>query len=121
MTESDPSQRTLAMIAHLLGILGILGAGIFYLIKKNDPTAGPFVRSQMKEVLNWEIVLLLAIIAVYIVAFVFILIKLPIIAMLLSLVVLLISVGNIVLCIINGLKANKGEAGTYPSPVRVLK
>lgn len=56
--------RNLALIAHLSGLAGVLGAGmigflgplIIYLIKKDT---SPYVEAQAKEALNFQITLLL--------------------------------------------------------------
>lgn len=56
--------RNLALIAHLSGLAGVLGAGmlgflgplIIYLLKKDT---SPYVESQAKEALNFQITLLL--------------------------------------------------------------
>jgi uncharacterized Tic20 family protein len=56
--------RNLAVIAHLSGCLGVLGAGligflgplVIYLLKKDT---SPYVEAQAKEALNFQITLLL--------------------------------------------------------------
>lgn len=122
LTEADPGQRTQAMVAHLLGILGILGTGIYYLVKKNDPTVGPFVRDQMKEVFNWELFLTVVIVVLYVIATIIIVVThSAILAGLLSLLSLIVTVGNWVLVIMNAMKANKGIAARYPYKLAVLK
>src|SRR3954451_716972 len=50
--ESDTAQRGQAKIAHLLGIFGIVGKGIYYYLKHSD--AGTFARDQMKEAFNFH-------------------------------------------------------------------
>jgi uncharacterized Tic20 family protein len=120
IVESDPAQRTQAMIANLLGIFGILGTGIFYLIKKNDPTAGPFVRDQIKEAFNFQCAIFVAYIVLMIAMIVLGMIS-SILALLVSLVVMVASLGVIAIVIINALKANKGEAARYPFKIAVLK
>lgn len=64
--EFTPSHddRNLAVIAHLSGLAGVLGAGligflgplIIYLLKKDS---SPYVESQAKEALNFQITVLL--------------------------------------------------------------
>src|SRR3954468_3097412 len=49
--EQDPAQCAQAKVAHLFGILGILGTGINYYLKHKQ--AGPFVKDQMKEAFNF--------------------------------------------------------------------
>lgn len=120
VVESDPAQRTQAMIAHLAGIFGIVGTGIFYLIKKNDPTAGPFVKDQIKEAFNFHVGFIAAYIAMIVVAIVLGLIS-STLMMIWSLVMMLVCVGVLVLVILSALKANKGIAARYPFKIPVLK
>src|SRR3954469_22476272 len=52
-----PDDRTMAMLAHLLGIvLGFIGPLIIWLIKKDQ---SPFVDDQGKESLNFQIMLII--------------------------------------------------------------
>ena len=120
LTESDPGQRSQAMVAHLLGIIGILGPGIFYLLKKNDSTAGPFVKDQAKEALNFEILVLLAWVALIVIA-VILAVIVPKLLILVSLLYLVIFFGNIALVVMAGMKANKGIAARYPYKLAVVK
>ena len=120
VVETDPAQRSTAMIAHLLGIIMLLGPVIFYLIKKNDTTVGPFAKDQMKEVLNWTITVTIAMVAVYIVMFVALFIS-GILAMLISLLAMVLGIGNLVLVIVNAMKANKGIAARYPFKLAIVK
>src|SRR2546423_4278523 len=55
----DEDSKTMAMLAHLLGILGFLGPLIIWLIKKDQ---SPFVNDQGKEALNFHLTLLIGII-----------------------------------------------------------
>jgi len=103
-------QRTGMMLAHLLGILGILGAVIYWLIKK-DKNEEPFVQDQAKEVLNLELNILIIGIAVGIIASI----------TGISILSLAVSVLNLVLCILGALKANGGVLHRYPVIIRLLK
>ena len=120
VVESDPAQRTQAMIAHLCGIFSILGTGIFYLVKKNDATAGPFVKDQIKEAFNFHIALFAAYIALVVVMIVLGMISATLM-MIASLLVMLVGLGVLVLVILNAVKANKGIAARYPFKIAVLK
>jgi uncharacterized protein len=106
-------QRTLALVAHLLGILTwFVGALIIWLISKDDANKG-FVTDQAKEALNFQITLTLA----YIVAFILTVISLG----LLFFVPTLVWIANLVFCILAGLKANNGESYRYPFALRLIK
>lgn len=120
LTESDPAQRSQAMVAHLLGLLGILGTGIYYLVKK--ATATPFVLDQMKEAFNFQLAVFVAMIALQILSGIIVAVThSAVLAGLIGLVVLAIYVGVIVLLIMNALKANKGIAARYPIKLPALK
>lgn len=110
--ETDPNQRTLAMIAHLLGFAGgFIGPLILYLIKKDDPSTGPFAKDQMKEVLNWQFTVLIGLIVSAMLIIVLIgLILYPAIIVL-----------SIVYMILNAIKANKGEVARYLWSIKFFK
>jgi uncharacterized protein len=111
--SAPQDQRTLALIAHLLGIITwFVGPLIIWLISKDDSNKG-FVTDQAKEALNFQITLTLA----YIVAFILTVISLG----LLFFVPTLVWIANLVFCILGGLKANNGEAYRYPFALRLIK
>jgi uncharacterized Tic20 family protein len=116
--EGDPNQCNEAKIAHLLGIFGILGTGIFYLVKKG--TAGPFVRDQMAEAFNFHLLVLCSAIALNIVGVIAAMVAGPL-AVLFSLAVFAIWIGALVLSITNAMKAGKGQVCRYPARLSVLK
>jgi len=104
-------QRTGMMAGHLLGaILCILGALIYWLIKK-DKSEQPFVQDQAKEILNFEINILIVGIVVAIV------VSLTGLQVLITVVFLL----NLVLCIFGAVKAYGGVSFRYPAIIRLLK
>jgi uncharacterized protein len=106
-------QRTLALIAHLLGIVTwFVGPLIVWLISKDDASKG-FVTDQAKEALNFQITLSIA----YVVAFILTVISLG----LLFFVPTLVWIANLVFCILGGLKANNGETYRYPFAIRLIK
>ncbi len=100
-------QNQMAMIAHLLGIvIGFVGPLIIYLTAKDKP----FVYEQSKEALNFQITILIA----YIAAFMLSLIGIGIF------LTPLVWVANVVFCIIAGMAANKGEKYRYPFAIRLI-
>lgn len=107
--EPDPDSRTMAMLAHLLAILlGFLGPLIIWLIKKDQ---SPFVNDQGKEALNFQLTILIALVISGLLACVVIgLFLLPVIA-----------IGNLILCIVAAVAANKGEAYRYPFNIRFIR
>jgi uncharacterized Tic20 family protein len=116
--EQDEAQRGQAKVAHLFGILGILGTGINYYLKHK--TAGQFVRDQMKEAFNFH-VLVFAVAVVLSVAGMVAGMILGVLAMVFSLVSLALMVGAIALSVMNAMKAGKGEVARYPARINVLK
>lgn len=116
--ETDAVECNTAKMANFLGIFGILGTGIYYAMKKN--TAGPFAKDQMKEAFNFHLLVFVVAIALSIISSILANIV-GILGMLVGLVQLAVSVGAIVLSIMNGLKAGKGFVARYPARLRVLK
>ena len=109
--EAPQDQRTMSLLAHLLGIVtGPIGALIIWLVSKDDASKG-FVVDQSKEALNFQITVFIAIVISWILAFVLIgLLLMP-----------LVGIANLVLCIIAGIKANNGESYRYPFALCLIK
>jgi uncharacterized protein len=105
--------RTMALIAHLLGIVTwFIGPLIIWLINKDNSTK-PFVIDQSKEALNFQITITIAFIASFI---------LTIVTLgLLFFVPTLVGIANLVFCILAGIKANNGETYRYPFTLRLIK
>lgn len=105
--------RTMALIAHLLGIVTwFVGPLIIWLINK-DNSSKSFVIDQAKEALNFQITITIAFIASFI---------LTIVTLgLLFFVPTLVGIANLVFCILAGIKANNGETYRYPFTLRLIK
>jgi hypothetical protein len=101
--------KTMALLAHLLGIFtGFLGPLVIWLIKKDQST---FVDDQGKEALNFQITMLIAWVVTWVLMFVLIgLLLVPVLI-----------IANLVLCIMGGIAANKGERYRYPVALRLIK
>jgi uncharacterized protein len=109
--QDMPSQddRTMAMIGHLLGIvIGFLGPLIIWLVKKDQSA---FVDDQGKEGLNFQITVFIGWMVAFVTSFI-------LIGFLLYPVLL---IANVVLCILAGVAANKGERYRYPFALRLIK
>ena len=105
--------RTLALIAHLLGIISwFVGPLIIWLISKDNP-AKSFVTDQSKEALNFQITITIA----FVVAFILVAVTLGLLFFLPALV----GIANLVFCILGGIRANNGEAYRYPFALRLIK
>ena len=101
--------RTMAMLAHLLGIVtSFLGPLIIWLIKKDEDA---FINDQGKEALNFQITIAIAMIVSG--ALMFICIG--------FFTALAVAVANLILCIMAGLKANEGISYRYPMTLRLIK
>lgn len=104
-------QRTMALVAHLLGIFtGFIGALIIWLVNKDD-SSKPFVIDQSKEALNFQITIAIA----YIVSSILVVVLIG------TLMLAAVWVANLVLCIMAAVKANNGETYRYPFTLRLIK
>jgi uncharacterized protein len=111
MGGDDKDARTMAMLAHLLGALfSVLGSLIIWILKKDS---SPFVDSQGKEAVNFQLTVLIAHVAAYILfaATCGLLFFLPIITALLQLI----------MGIIGAMQANNGVDYRYPFNIRFIK
>jgi len=109
-TLAPEEQHVGMLVAHLLGIFGIIGALIYWVIKK-DKTEEPFVQDQAKEVLNLEI-------NIFVIGMVVIVLAVITGITALSTIVTLLNLG---LCIMGALKAKDGVCYRYPGIIRLLK
>jgi uncharacterized Tic20 family protein len=103
--------RQWGAFAHFGGVAGFIPALVVYL---NFKDRGRFARQESAEALNFQI----AVVAIYIVCMIFSLI--PFIGLLFSLAMMGLWVANIVLSILAGMAANKGEPYRYPLPLRFI-
>ena len=113
--EGEPTadQKTMAMLAHLLGIVSwFIGSLIIWMINK-DKTDAAFVVDQAKEALNFQLTVTIA----YFVATILAIITLGIGSLLFP----VIGLAALILCIMAGIEANKGVAYRYPFAIRLIK
>ncbi|KFN46573.1 DUF4870 domain-containing protein [Arenimonas metalli] len=110
MNDVQAEDKTLALITHLSGIIaGFIVPLIIWLINK-DKADKAWLTGQSKEALNFQITVLLAWIVAVVLSFL-------LIGFLLYPVIL---IGNIVFCILAGIKANNGESYRYPVAIRLV-
>ena len=103
----NPDEKTMGMLAHILGIFTFLGPLIIWLIKKDE---SQFVDYHGKEALNFQITMFIAYIASFFLLFILIgFLLLPILLIL-----------NILFPILAGIAANKGEYYKYPVSIRMI-
>jgi uncharacterized Tic20 family protein len=106
--RSGTEPRTMAMLAHLLGIFtGFLGPLVIYLTSAKED---PFVRHHAAEALNFHITLAIAYVACFALMCLFVgFILFPI-----------LWIGSLVLEIQGCLAANRGEWWKYPINIRMV-
>jgi len=108
ITVPSNDDKNIVTITHLGGILfSFIPSLIVWLLKKDD---SEYIAAQAKEALNFQITLLLAQFAAYVL--VFILVGFLLLG--------LIWVFNIVFCIIAAISSSKGEYYRYPLTLRLI-
>lgn len=106
---SSSDQKTLTLVCHFGGIvLGFIPSLVIYLVKSGDT----HLREHAKRALNFQLAVLVAAVAVSVISGI-----LPFASFLFPLV----WIGNIVLCVIAGMKANQGEMYEYPVSIPLVK
>jgi uncharacterized Tic20 family protein len=107
--EIPKDAKTMAMLCHLLAIFtGFIGPLIIWLVKKDDH---PFIDEQGKESLNFQITVLLAMIASFLLTFVCVG----------AFLMPAVGIVDLVFCIIATIKVNGGEHYRYPICLRLVK
>lgn len=106
---SSSDQKTLTLVCHFGGIvLGFIPSLVIYLVKSDDT----HLREHAKRALNFQLAVLVAAVAVSVISGI-----LPFASFLFPVV----WIGNIVLCVIAGMKANQGEMYEYPVSIPLVK
>lgn len=108
-TAPTADDRTMAMLAHLLGLfLSVIGPLIIWLTRKDQST---FVDDQGKEALNFQITMLIGFVAAGILS-----------AVLIGLVLFpILWAADLILVIMASVAANQGTAYRYPVNLRLVK
>jgi uncharacterized Tic20 family protein len=102
-------EKTWGMLAHFLGIVtGFIGALVIWLIKKDEM---PFVEEQGKEALNFQITILIG----YVVCMVLTVVLIG------AFLMPILWIFNLVMCLLAGIKVQKGEHYKYPFALRLIK
>jgi hypothetical protein len=109
LPAATSDERTMAMLAHLGGILfWFIPALVIYLTKGNE---SPFVKEQAQEALNFQITLTIA----YVVSAILVIVIIGLLTMFATMI------GGLILMIMAGIAANKGESYRYPVNIRLVK
>ena len=108
LSQISKDSKLFAMLCHLLGFFSFVGPLIIWLLKKNEDE---FVDDQGKEALNWQITMIIAFAACFILSFLIIgIFLMPIVGVL-----------NLIFLIIGAVKANDGIKYRYPFNIRLIK
>lgn len=106
--------RVLAMLSHILAIVGGLGLIpplIIWAIKKDDPNAS-FVTENAKESLNFQLTVLILLFIGFCLIWLF----------LLGLILVwIVGIANLILVIIATIRTNEGKIYRYPVNFRLIK
>jgi hypothetical protein len=109
--NASKDDRSLAMIGHLLGLVGFLGPLILLLVKKEG--ASKFVLFHIKQVLFYEIAVLVVIIGLVVVSFVGSIVTGGILGCVCMPVIMLAALGSVVYLIIGAIQVNGGKDFEY--------
>jgi uncharacterized Tic20 family protein len=116
--EGDAAECGRAKLAHLLGVLGILGTGVYYWVKRKE--AGAFARDQMREAFNFHLLVFAVAVVLSIAGSIVARIVGPL-AIVFGLASLALWAGAVVLSVMSAFKAGKGRVARYPARISVLK
>ena len=109
--NASKDDRSMAMIAHLLGLVGFIGPLILFLVKKD--TASKFLLFHMKQSLFYQVGLILLLIAMGVVAGVGSLVTMGIMGCVLMPILMLAWLGAIVYLIYGAVQVNGGKDFEY--------
>ena len=108
---ASQEDKTLAMLTHLSGIiLSFIVPLVIWLTNKDKSDKG-WLNDQAREALNFQITIAIAwVVAIVLSAVAIGFLLYPV-----------IWIGNLILCILAGIKANEGVAYRYPFALRLIK
>lgn len=95
-------------MTHLLGLIGFIGPLVVWLLKKDEHK---FVNEQVKEILNYQISLMIYFLAGFLLC----------IIMIGAVILPVLMVMHIIFVIVASVKASEGKAYRYPIAIRFLK
>ena len=118
LTTPTSEERTMAVLSHILCVIGgFLAPLIIYLIKKDESA---YIRSHAKESLNFQLTVLLAWIALWSVTMILTFIFFFFSFLGFPLMVLLM-IANLVLVIIATIRASENKIYKYPFSIKFVK
>jgi uncharacterized Tic20 family protein len=101
-------EKTMGLVAHLLGLIGWIGPLVFWLIKKDESA---YVKEQTLESLNFQITVLIAWIACVVLS----VIKIG------GILMPLVGLANTIFVIIAAVTSKDGVQYKYPVNLRLIK
>jgi uncharacterized Tic20 family protein len=107
--NASKDDRTLAMIAHLLGLVGFLGPLVLYLMKKD--TASAFVKFHIKQSLFYQVAVTVVIVALMMLAIMGAVMTRG--WCFISPLIPLVSLGNVVYIIVAAVQTSSGKDFEY--------
>jgi uncharacterized Tic20 family protein len=111
-SSGSKDDRTLGMLAHVLGLLTcIVGPLVIWLLKKDSSA---FVGDNAKEALNFQITMAIGWVASTIVFCI------PFVNFVAFLFWVVLGILDLVFCIMGAMAANKGELYRYPFAIRLI-
>jgi uncharacterized Tic20 family protein len=105
----NADEKNLALLMHVLSLVGfgLIGTLIVWLLKKES---SPYLDKHGRELLNFQISLMIYVLASFLL--VFILVGIPLL--------IVIGLGSLVLTIISLIKASEGKIYRFPLTIRML-
>jgi uncharacterized Tic20 family protein len=116
LTEAEDKQW--ASFAHFGGVLGILPALIIWLIFKDR---GAKTNVEGKEALNFQIALVIAWVALFILTAILTAVTLGIFGLIAPILYLALWAVQVIFSIMGGVKVNAGGSYRYPVSIRLIK
>lgn len=111
VASASKDDRTLAMIAHLLGLVGFLGPLILYLLKKDAASA--FVKFHMKQSLFYQVAVTVVVVALMVLAMIGSVLTEGLAGCFLFPIVSLVILGNLVYIIVAVVQTSGGKDFEY--------
>ncbi|MCX5685599.1 MAG: DUF4870 domain-containing protein [Planctomycetota bacterium] len=109
--NASKDDRTMAMIAHLLGLVGFLGPLILFFVKKDG--ASKFLLFHIKQALFYQVAVLVAIIALVVLSIVGGVVTGGVLSCVCMPITGLVGLGSIVYLVIGAIQVNGGKDFEY--------
>ena len=120
MARKQKKDKTLEIITHVIGIFsGLFGALLIFFLSEDKS-----VKKHARNALNWQISLLIYFVMIFVLSLIIALIRSLTtnaeIFVSSSLIISILTILNIVLCVIAAFKASEGELWVYPLSINII-